>query len=314
MRATALAVAVGLLAVACAPTAPTADRASAGVARPAGPSGTTGPSGTAAPSETAEPPATAQPVVLPPVVGTFDYQLGGAYDEVEIDGAAVRPDVVVRDATASPLEGAYDVCYVNGFQTQPGDDELWLARPELLLRDAEGEPVRDPAWPDEYVLDPSTPGQRAGILEVLGPVLTGCADAGFDAVEVDNLDTWTRFDGVDEAGAHALAAAYVDLAHGVGLAIGQKNAAEASAIAHDELGFDFAVTEECAAWDECAAYTDVYGDHVLQVEYPEALAEAGLTFADACARGDRAPLMILRDVDLVPSAAPGHVYAACAQG
>lgn len=297
LRPTALAVAVGLLAAACASPAPTAEPVSAGATRPPAPSR-----------------APVPDVVLPPVTGVFDYQLGGPSDEVDVDGRTVRPDVVVRDATAPPLEGAYSVCYVNGFQTQPGEEDLWLARPELLLRDADGVPVRDPAWPDEYVLDPSSPEQRAGILEVLGPVLTGCADAGFDAVEVDNLDTWTRFEGVDEAGAHALAAAYVDLAHGVGLAIGQKNAAEAAATARDRLGFDFAVTEECAVWDECAAYTDVYGAHVLQVEYPEALTGAGLTFVDVCARPDRAPLTVLRDRDLVPAGAPGHVYATCATG
>jgi len=262
--------------------------------------GTTGASGAASAADIAGP-------ELPPAAGVFDYQLGGAYDEV--GGTAI--DVVVRDATADPLPGAYNVCYVNGFQTQPDDAEAWLEREELLLHDADGELVVDPDWPDEYVLDPSTAEQREGILDVLGPVVTGCADAGFDAVELDNLDTWTRFDAIDEAGAHALARAYVDLAHGAGLAVAQKNAAEITQVAKDDLGFDFAVTEECGVWDECAAYTDVYGDHVLQIEYPEALDEAGLTFADVCALDDRAPLTILRDLDLVAAGEDGYVYDAC---
>ncbi|WP_245807276.1 endo alpha-1,4 polygalactosaminidase [Krasilnikoviella flava] len=248
------------------------------------------------------------PVVLPPTSGAFDYQLGGGYDEME-GGTAI--DVVVRDATADPLPGAYNVCYVNGFQTQPGEDELWAEHEDLLLHDADGELVVDPDWPDELVLDPSSEDQRTGILEVLGPVVEGCADAGFDAVELDNLDTWTRFDAIDEAGAHALARAYVDLAHGSGLAVAQKNAAEITQVAHDDLGFDLAVTEECAAWSECAAYTDVYGDHVLQIEYPDALDEAGLTFDDVCALDDRAPLTILRDRDLVAAGEDGYVYEAC---
>jgi len=247
-------------------------------------------------------------VSLPPASGTFDYQLGGAYDEVP-GGTAI--DVVVRDATADPLPGAYSVCYVNGFQTQPDQADLWAGREDLLLHDADDGLVVDPDWPDEHVLDPSTAEQRAGILEVLGPVVTGCADAGFDAVELDNLDTWTRFDQIDEAGAYALARAYVDLAHDAGLAVAQKNAAEITRVAHDELGFDLAVTEECAAWDECAAYTDVYGDHVLQIEYPDALDEAGLTFDDVCARDDRAALTILRDRDLVTAGEDGYVYDAC---
>lgn len=245
---------------------------------------------------------------LPPTSGTFDYQLGGAYDELA-GGTAI--DVVVRDAAAGPLPGAYSVCYVNGFQTQPDQADLWEDREDLLLHDADGELVVDPDWPDEHVLDPSTEHQRAGILEVLGPVVTGCAEDGFDAVELDNLDTWTRFDQIDEAGAYALAGAYVDLAHGAGLAVAQKNAAEITDVAKDELGFDLAITEECAAWSECAAYTDVYGDHVLQVEYPDALDDAGLTFDDVCALDDRAPLTILRDRDLVAAGEDGYVVDAC---
>ena len=258
------------------------------------------------------PPLPATSPQPPPTRGVLDYQLGGTADVVDDGSGPVAPDVVVRDATAEPLPGAYSVCYVNGFQTQPGEADRWLDDHEdLLLHDAVGGLVVDPDWPDEHVLDPSTAAQRDGILAVLGPVVLGCADDGFDAVEIDNLDTWTRFAAIDEDGAHALARAYVDLAHDAGLAVAQKNAAEVAQVARDTLGFDFAVTEECAVWDECAAYTDAYGDHVLQVEYPDALADAGLTFADVCARDDRAPLTVLRDRDLVAPDDPGYVYETC---
>jgi hypothetical protein len=246
-------------------------------------------------------------VTLPPASGQFDYQLGAAY---ELDGGL---DVVVRDATAEPAAGAYDVCYVNGFQTQPGEADLWLdGNEDLLLHDAAGELVVDPDWPDEYVLDPSTEAKRDGIVDVLGQVITGCADAGFDAVEIDNLDTWTRFTEpdtglIEREDALALAASYIDLAHGSGLAIGQKNAAEATAVAR-ELGFDFAVTEECAAYDECGSYTGVYGEHVLQIEYTDNLPDG---FAAVCADPDRAPLTILRDRDLVGPDAAAYAYEQC---
>lgn len=245
-------------------------------------------------------------VTLPPVSGRFDYQLGAAY---ELDGGL---DVVVRDATAEPA-GAYDVCYVNGFQTQPGQADLWLdGNEDLLLHDAAGELVVDPDWPDEYVLDPSTPERRDRILGILGPVLTGCADAGFDAVEIDNLDTWTRFTDpdtglIEQADALALAGSYVDLAHEAGLAIGQKNAAEATTEGRG-LGFDFAVTEECAAYDECGAYTGVYGEHVLQIEYTDNLPDG---FDAVCADPDRAPLTVLRDRDLVGPEDAAYVYEQC---
>jgi hypothetical protein len=219
--------------------------------------------------------------------------------------------VVVRDATAEPLQGAYSVCYVNGFQTQPGDAAMWRSHPDLLLHDADGELVTDPDWDDEYILDPSTKDQREDILEILSPVITGCADAGFDAVEIDNLDTFDRFDQIDEGGAMALARAYVDLTHDSGLAIAQKNAAGITKTAHSDLGFDFAVTEECGRFDECAAYTGVYGDHVLQIEYPDSLEEAGMSFDDVCALPERAPLTILRDRDLVAQGVEGYRYRSC---
>lgn len=245
-------------------------------------------------------------VALPPTEGVFDYQLGAPADRLT-DGTPL--DVVVRDATAAPLENAYNVCYVNGFQTQPGAD--WSDHPSALLRNASGDPVRDPDWPDELILDPSTASARELILEVMAPVIEGCADDGFDAIEIDNLDTWTRFDAISKDGALALASAYVTAAHDLGLAIAQKNAAEAARVAHDDLGFDFAVVEECGAYAECAAYTDVYGSHVLQIEYPDSLAEADLTFADVCADPARAPLTILRDRDLVGQDDPAYVYSSC---
>lgn len=245
-------------------------------------------------------------VRLPPERGAFDYQLGGPDD---VPGLAV----VVRDATASPLPGAYNVCYVNGFQTQPGSGGGWLAeRPSAVLHDRAGRPVVDPDWPDEYVLDPSTAAQRTLILDAMTPVVTACADAGYDAVEYDNLDTFTRFTGadggrIDSAGAMDLARAYVTLAHRLGLAAGQKNAAEVAGDGRD-AGFDFAVAEECAAFDECGAYADHYGPHVLRIEYADALPRP---FADVCADAGRAPLVILRDRGLVPRGTAGHVYRQC---
>ncbi|GAB3167048.1 endo alpha-1,4 polygalactosaminidase [Myceligenerans halotolerans] len=251
--------------------------------------------------------ASASAVGLPPAGGRLDYQLGAAYEP----GGGL--DVVVRDASAEPLAGVYSVCYVNGFQTQPGEAGRWVGGNEdLLVRDGDGELVVDPDWPDEYVLDPSTAGRRARILAMVGPVIAGCAADGFDAVEIDNLDTWTRFGDpdsglVERAGALALARGYVEVAHGAGLAVGQKNAAEAAEAGRD-LGFDFAVVEECGAYAECGAYRAVYGGRVLQVEYTD---NVPVSFAELCADPDRARLVVLRDRDLVGPGEPGYVLERC---
>ena len=256
------------------------------------------------PSSSATPPPTPPAARrLPPISGVFDYQLGGSY---ELPGLAV----VVRDASTAPSPKAYDVCYLNGFQTQPDARADWLENHgTALLRDANGSPTIDPDWPDEFVLDPSAPAQRKVILDVMGPLLTGCARAGFDAVEIDNFDTFTRFaDRIDPAGALDLARSYVALAHEEGLAIGQKNAAESTETGRRDVGFDFAVAEECGAYDECAAYSTAYGPHVLQIEYSDNLPES---FATVCDSPDRAPLTILRDRDLLPRGTDGYVYEQC---
>ncbi|WAC65722.1 endo alpha-1,4 polygalactosaminidase [Agrococcus sp. SL85] len=235
--------------------------------------------------------------------GGLDYQLGGAYE----------PDrgvtVVARDREATPAGVVIDVCYVNGFQTQPGELAEWEAEhPELLLRDAAGEPVVDPAWPDERILDTSTAERREAIAEVVGTWIDGCADAGYEAVELDNLDTWTRAEGLTQEGNLALAALLVDRAHAAGLAAAQKNALEAGE-AGPAAGFDLVVTEECAAFDECAAYSALHERH-LAVEYDSAL-PVGETFADVCAREDQPVLTVLRDIDLAVPGDPAHVVERC---
>jgi hypothetical protein len=78
-------------------------------------------------------------LVLPPANAGLDYQLGGAYPPPA--GVAI----VARDRNAPPAAGLYNLCYVNGFQIQPDEEQLWLTEhPDLILRDDAGAPVIDP--------------------------------------------------------------------------------------------------------------------------------------------------------------------------
>nr|WP_242422721.1 endo alpha-1,4 polygalactosaminidase [Nocardiopsis sp. TSRI0078] len=246
----------------------------------------------------------AAPAPEPPPEGPFDYQLGGAYTP------AAGVATVVRDSTGRPEPGLYSVCYVNAFQTQPQDRERWLEEhPDLVLRSADGEPVADPDWPDEYLLDTSTAGRRGRIADLVGGTVRTCDERGFHAVEFDNLDSFTRSDGALTADDNlALAAELVADAHGRGMAAAQKNAAEAAGRAREEAGFDFAVAEECVAFDECGAYTGVYGDGVLVVEYPDTL---GTALARVCGAPGTPPRTILRDRDLLTSGEEGHLRESC---
>ncbi|CAN7347550.1 endo alpha-1,4 polygalactosaminidase [Microbacterium sp. LjRoot45] len=258
--------------------------------------------GTAPPAETPDATATPSPsaasVALPPAGGAPDYQLGGAYDPPA--GVAI----VARDRTAPPAASLYSICYVNAFQTQPGEADDWPGA--LLLRDAAGELVIDPDWPDEVIVDTR---DAAGVAARVTPWIEGCAAGGFDAVEFDNLDTYTRTDGaLSRADNVAVAGLLVEAAHRVGLAAGQKNAAEDAELLRTEAGFDFAVTEECAAYDECAAYTDVYGDAVIGIEYTDNLPR---TFAEVCEHEDRPASLVLRDRDLTVVGDPAYVFELC---
>uniref|UniRef100_A0A942Y7T9 Endo alpha-1,4 polygalactosaminidase n=1 Tax=Neobacillus citreus TaxID=2833578 RepID=A0A942Y7T9_9BACI len=239
-----------------------------------------------------------------PTSGVPDYQLGGAYTPP--DGVTI----VERDSTAHPADGTYSICYVNGFQTQPGDGPLWLDdHPDAVLRDADGAPVSDPGWPDEMLLDTTTAAKRSEIVSVLATDVARCADRGFDAVEFDNLDSWTRSDGaLTRSGNLALAAALVDLGHEHGLAVGQKNTPQLGAAGRERTGFDFVVAEECVTYDECGDYTEAYGDRVIDVEYSD---DTDGPWSSVCSRDDRPAMTILRDRDLVTPSDDGYVFEHC---
>ncbi len=237
-----------------------------------------------------------------PTTGTVDYQLGGAYPP------PAGVSVVARDSTDSPAPGTYGICYINAFQTQPGQSERWLSQGVVLL-DGGGGPVADPGWPDEMLLDPSTPEQRAIIVHELTTELTRCATAGFAAVELDNLDSWTRSDGrLTSENTVLLATDLVQVAHDLGLAVAQKNTAELGTIGRDVVGFDLAVAEECVRWDECSAYTDVYGERVIDIEYTD---DPSGSVAEVCATAGRPTLLVVRDRDLVAAGRAGYSYEAC---
>ncbi|WP_372984890.1 endo alpha-1,4 polygalactosaminidase, partial [Microbacterium sp.] len=73
-------------------------------------------------------------------------------------------------------------------------------------------------------------------------------------------------------------------------------------------GFDFAVVEECSVFDECGAFTDVYGDAVIDIEYSDELPRS---FDEMCADDDAPSSMVLRDRDLVTPSDDGYVFETC---
>jgi hypothetical protein len=252
----------------------------------------------------------AAPAPPPPNAGA-DYQIGGDYplpDGVSI----VLRDWFTGEAAADP---AYSICYVNAFQTQanergvdrPDERSNW---PRRLVLSKLGD---DPKWGGEYLVDLSTAKRRRAAAAWVAPMVARCAEKGFDGVEYDNLDSWTRFDGTPlarrvpfgEREALAYAELLADHAHGVGLAVGQKNTPELSRAQAARVGFDFAIAEECGRYRECERYTRLHDDHVIAIEYRRQ------DFRRACAAVGEAISVVLRDRLVTRPGSPAYVYDSC---
>jgi len=241
------------------------------------------------------PTATVPTAAVPayPANGTFDYQIGGPYAPL----AGVT--IVDRDRTASPVAGKYNVCYINAFQSQPGESAAWGS---LLLRTSSGGLVQDPGWPGEYVVDTR---QAAAVAAFVGTWIRGCAAKGFQAVELDNLDSDTRSGGLLTAANNLdVFRRLVAVGHAAGVAVAQKNTVALSAQAK-AAGADFAIAEECQVYAECGGYAAVYGTSWVEIEYTDS------AYSAACSARGATTSVIRRDVQVAPAGSSGYVYSAC---
>ncbi|MEU9381242.1 endo alpha-1,4 polygalactosaminidase [Streptomyces sp. NPDC048279] len=232
----------------------------------------------------------------PPTHAGFDYQIGGAYTPP----SGVK--VVTRDHTASPAGGLYNICYVNAFQAQPGAEGEWAS--DLLLRDSAGKVVYDKDW-GEALLDVGTDAKRQRIAAQIGSQIDGCRDKGFQAVEPDNYDSYTRSGNrLTANNAQAFIKLLSARAHADGLAIAQKNTPELAGN-RTANGLDFAVAEECGQYDECGDYTSAFGNNVIVIEYTN----SGRT--KACTGWGGTLSIVQRDVDVSPAGSSGYVRKTC---
>jgi hypothetical protein len=229
-------------------------------------------------------PSQARTVTLPPTGTDWDYQLGGARP------VPAHVGIVERDRHAAPVSGKYNVCYVNGFQTQVDEKKFWHrdGHWSLVLK-RNGKPVVDSVW-GEWLLDISTSANRAALAKIMGRWTARCASAGFDAVEYDNQDSFSRSHHLlTSADADAYSKLLVRKAHRSGLAAAQKNRAEWDGTA---VGFDFAIAEQCGQYHECGSYVAHYDTHVLAVEYHDK------AFRYTCRHWSDKIAVVRRDVDL----------------
>lgn len=247
----------------------------------------------------------------PPANAGFDYQISGDYP-LPKGVTVVSRDWFIGEPAPDP---AYSICYVNAFQTQ--DDGGGTNRPDahsnwpknLVLNDL-GD---DPNWGGEYLVDISTAEKRKQAADWVQQMIDGCAEKGFDAIEFDNLDSWTRFDETPLEGkvpfgkkeALAYAKLLAERTHDAGMGVAQKNTTQITSAEAKDVGFDFAVAEECSRWNECDQYQKVYGNNVIEIEYRKK------DFEKACRTVGKDISVVYRDLMVTKPGSNSYVYGKC---
>lgn len=204
---------------------------------------------------------------LPAVDATFQYQLSDNPIDRSVDADVYDVDgVETRAATVTKLHdaGRHVVCYFSA-----GSWENWRADRGRFPKRVIGRKLD--GWAGERWLDI----RRIG---VLGPIMKdrmrACKRKGFDAVDPDNVNAWEQ----PRTGFHISRRAQIrynrwlaDTAHKLGLSVALKNDGGQVAAGKGELvaWFDFAVTEECFQFNECALYSPFIaaGKPVFDTEY-----------------------------------------------
>jgi hypothetical protein len=106
----------------------------------------------------------------------------------------------------------------------------------------------------------------------------------------------------------AFAKRIVGHAHQRGLAVAQKNTPEFGSRGRRIAQFDFAIAEECQRYSECNRFTNVYGNHVVEVEYTD---YPRAVFERACELRGANLSVLLRDRNVTARHSGEYRYEAC---
>lgn len=220
---------------------------------------------------------------------TWDWQLQGPYDlSVDVDVIDLDPDEVTAAQVAALNErGVGTIAYVS-----VGTLENWRndkgAFPDRVVGNTYGD------WPDEKFLDIR---DLDALLPLMEQRFQTAADMGLTAIEPDNMDVYINESGFDISADDTVLyiTSLADIAHDLGLEMGQKNVPELTPQLVDIL--DFMVAEACYAdgWcDDTLLYIEA-GKPVFDVEYTD----TNVDWAAACSYAQSVGIsMILHDRDL----------------
>lgn len=173
---------------------------------------------------------------------TWQWQLTGTVD-VGLDVEMF--DVDLFDVPQDSLDKLHSTDHVVICYFSAGSWEDWRDDAGLFPTSAIGSPLE--GWEGESWLDVRDPEVRARMEERLDRAV----ERGCDGVEPDNVDGYANRSGFDLTAADQLDynRFLADAAHARGLSVGLKN--DLDQVGTLEPSFDWALNEECLAYDEC---------------------------------------------------------------
>ncbi|MCA9635644.1 MAG: endo alpha-1,4 polygalactosaminidase [Myxococcales bacterium] len=214
----------------------------------------------------------------PPPGTSWQWQIDGEAIDTSFDVAMYDVDLFeLTDAELATLKGAGRavICYFSA-----GSYEEWRPDAGDFPMAALGDPLD--GWPGERWLDIRDPGVRA----VQAARMDLAQSRGCDGVEPDNVDGFLNATGFPLSADDQLEFNLwlASEAHARGLSVGLKNDLEQ--IPELSPAFDWALDEECAAYDECDLLSPFIdqGKAVFHVEYVDDIAD-GPALADAVCPG-----------------------------
>ncbi len=212
---------------------------------------------------------------VPALATTWQWQLAGTVNE---SYAVAMYDIDLFDSSQAVIDrlhagGKKVVCYFSA-----GSGEDWRDDYDSFAAAALGDPLD--GWAGERWLDV----RHASVAAVMEGRLDLAVAKGCDGVEPDNVDAYANDSGFPLTGADQLSynRFLADAAHARGLAVGLKNDLDqVDALVSD---FDFALNEECHAYDECELLAPFIAAEkpVFHVEYAAGPTGAANKAANIC--------------------------------
>lgn len=192
-------------------------------------------------------------------------------------------DTSAKTVAALHQRGVKVICYINA-----GGYEQWRPDAKKFPASTLGKPLD--TWAGERWLDVR---RRAELAPIMAKRMDVCKTKGFDAVDPDNMDGYAATSGfpLKQSDAVAYQRQLIADAHKRGLAIGLKNSLEI--LPQLQTSIDFAVNEECVAYDECDRYAPMLAANkpVFNVEYSGSA-------ASVCSRVPKGMSTIIKPLEL----------------